>query len=244
MTPSWRHQWNNYLPVIVGFVWNFSHRLTIMTNAATNPMATKQNHMNLKNIGFILKITSNLTITSLQMVFLSQQCTEYHVTLNYQRTPLSDITSLSWKAAARNKSSLFHFEVELSSCSFSLLKLQLILVGYSFYYLKKLRSAGSVRILFLLVKMVFEYNFSWIARMPQFNKLHLWIVYSNINDYDGKVLEKDCQGQQGSQFYKKNLWLLVWGTHCISKSSDLWCMLRAIDLISSQKICSFYYFMI
>jgi hypothetical protein len=33
---------------MVGLVWNFSHKLTMMMKAATAPMATKQNHINLK----------------------------------------------------------------------------------------------------------------------------------------------------------------------------------------------------
>jgi hypothetical protein len=36
-------------PVIVGFVWNFSHNETMMIIATTPPTDVKQNHMNLKH---------------------------------------------------------------------------------------------------------------------------------------------------------------------------------------------------
>lgn len=41
-------------PVMVGFVWNFSQRLTIITIVVTAPTTTQTNHMNLKQKNYLI----------------------------------------------------------------------------------------------------------------------------------------------------------------------------------------------
>lgn len=58
------------IPVIVGFVWNFSHKLTIIIQVATAPTDVKQNHINLKKI--IISLLNNVTSDSLSINIVCQ----------------------------------------------------------------------------------------------------------------------------------------------------------------------------
>lgn len=85
-------------PVMVGFVWNFSHKLTMITKAAMKPMTVKQNHMNLfrnSRRRFWVKSTcfnrtENHCHTFRQMDGQFPRYIAHHATWNCWKTPASD----------------------------------------------------------------------------------------------------------------------------------------------------------
>lgn len=73
---------------MVGFVWNFSHKLTMMINADTPPVTVKQNHINLerKYIKKLSWLMINMLKTFHRTVDLPRQCIARHAKLNCWKT--------------------------------------------------------------------------------------------------------------------------------------------------------------
>lgn len=72
-------------PVMVGLVWNFSHRLMIMTTVATAPTVTQANHINLKQTWQTNAHTPNYCTSQRRVVHLPQ-CIWHHEELSVRRT--------------------------------------------------------------------------------------------------------------------------------------------------------------
>uniref|UniRef100_A0A8D8AV54 (northern house mosquito) hypothetical protein n=1 Tax=Culex pipiens TaxID=7175 RepID=A0A8D8AV54_CULPI len=71
---------------MVGFVWNFSHRLKIITMAATAPVATKQNHINFSKNG---RPSSAMYRTPCSVEFSKNSFVWYSKLLRNSRNPLN-----------------------------------------------------------------------------------------------------------------------------------------------------------